>query len=372
MIPAAVAGRFLTVPLKTAPLLVIVVFSLLLRIAIAASVLGIPLGLVLLTGFLNYAFVLLDSVIDGAAEPPVLAVEMMNPVSSQRSVSLLVFVLIVFFASRAATYWFGPWLAAAGALIGAILLPAMIAVQSITGSTLQALNLRTALRLIGRLGSDHALIIACAIAAVLTGVFLSAAVSWPLVIRIALLMYLWLAVFSLIGGVLRERSPDLDLEGAWEPTIRESSSDAQLRRTQDQLIDRIYAEWRGGAHHNALATIAAQVAAADDPLDELRWLYQRIAQWPDSRLAEQLARQLLPQLLTRRHASEALEVVRARLKVNDHFRPLTGAEVLQLASLARDAGDRPTARALLRDFEQLYPCDPALIAVSSLSKQLER
>ena len=136
-------------------------------------------------------------------------------------------------------------------------------------------------------------------------------------------------------------------------------------------IDRIYAEWRGGAHANAWKTVLALVSQSKDQMAELRWLYQRAAQWPDGRLAERLARELLPRLLAKRSTGEALDLVRERLKKDARFRPAGSADLLTLVHLARTAGDRATARLLLQDFSKLYPGDPAQAIVDRLNTQLQ-
>ncbi|MBB6093247.1 hypothetical protein HNQ60_002125 [Povalibacter uvarum] len=364
-----VALRFLSVPLSTAPLLVIIIFSLLLWLAAKASLLGLWLGFILLAGFFNYAFVLLDSVV-GNAEPPVLSIEMMNPVSGQRSLVLLAFVLVIFFTSQAGDYWFGPWLAAVLGLAAATVLPAMLAIQSITGSTLQALHPGIAVRLIARIGGDYWLTVTGIVAMVLVGSFV-ASTSLLLGLRLAILMYLWLAAFSLIGGLVRENGDALGVEDAWEPDTVELDDAAHRESERKQLVDRIYAQWRGGSHHNAWQTVMTEIASGD-PLTQTQWLYESTARWPDPRLANRLARELVPKLLAARRNGEALDLVRARLKTDPDFRPPTSSDLLQLAGLARDAGDRPTARALLRDFDRLYPQDPARTSADLLTRQLER
>lgn len=363
------ALRFLSVPLSTAPLLVIVVFSLLLWLAAKASLLGIWLGFILLAGFFNYAFVLLDSVV-GGTEPPVLSIEMMNPVSGQRSLVVLAFVVVIFFTSRAGDYWFGPWLAALLGLAAAALLPAVLAIQSITGSTLQALHPGTAIRLIGRIGSDYWLAVAAIVAMVLAGSFV-ASTSLMLGAKLAVVMYLWLAAFCLIAGLVREHSDALGIEDAWEPDTLELDDSAHRARERAQLVDRIYAQWRGGSHHNAWQAVMSEIAQGD-PLTQTQWLYEHIARWPDPRLANRLARELVPRLLAQRRNGEALDLVRTRLKTDPDFRPQASGDLLLLAGLARDAGDRPTARALLRDFDRLYPQDPARMSADLLTRQLER
>lgn len=369
---AKTALGFVAVPLRTAPLLVIVTFSVLLFLALKASLLGIPLGLLLLTGFFNYTFVLLDSVISGDAEPPVLSIEMMNPVSAPRSLVLLALVLVLFFTSRAAVHWFGPALGIVAGIACAAVLPALLAVQAVTGSTAQAFNLVTAARLMGRLGGDYATIVVFIVAATLTGMFATSLPALPTLLKLAIAMYLWLASFCLIGGIVRERGDDLGLADAWMPEPFDADEDAGQDRLRTQFVDRIYAEWRGGAHANAWQSVMEQVSNGTNPLTELEWLYERIARWPDPRLANRLAREILPRLMAARRNGEAVDMARARLRADPEFRPTSSGDLLHLAGLARDAGDRPTARALLRDFDRFYPDDAARTAAIRLIQQLER
>lgn len=268
---------FIAVPARTAPLLVILTFSLLLFLAFRASLLGIPLGLLLLTGFFNYTFVLMDSAINGDAEPPVLSMEMMNPLSTPRSLLLLALVLVVFFTSRAAAYWLGAGFAVVAAIGCAAVVPALLSVQAITGSTPQGLSLPTALRLIGRLGADYATVVLFILAAGLIGMYVGSLSALPLALRIAVLMYFWLASFCLIGGILRERADDIGLGDAWTPQPVEDPGNDERDRQRTRLVDRIYAEWRGGAHANAWQSVMGHVGQGPDALVELEWLYERVA-----------------------------------------------------------------------------------------------
>jgi hypothetical protein len=364
--------RYALWPLKTASLLVIIVFSLLLWLAKGAVLLGLPLAIALVTGFANYSLVFLDSIADGAAEPPVLSVEMMNLVNAGRAVLLLAVIVLLMVLPHAIGVFGGRGLEIAGLLLAAAVLPAMIAMQAITGSTMQMLNVRGGAHLIARLGSDYFMLVAAAAGAAGLCSYMFQATDLPTVIRIAVAMLLCLTIFAMIGGVLHERHADLGIDDNEFARDDEQIDADRQRRERDLQVDRIYAQWRGGAQSNALATIAAQLDAADDAFEELKWLYQRAAQWPDQRLAEHLAQQLLPQLLAKRRSGEAFDLLRARLKVNDHFRPHTAEELLQLATLARDAGHRTTAHKLLADAAERYPCDPSLKAIRSLAQQLER
>ena len=373
---AAAFFRYLVMPLQTAPLLLIGTFSILLVLAAKAGLIGIPLGLIVLSWFSKYSFVLMDRLAEGVAEPPVLSTEMVNPLDEQRPMILLLMAIGLFYASDAASYWIGK----RGALVlmfavGA-LLPAVVAVQGATGMVVQSLNPRRVLGLIARLRGDYLLILGfIALVWVFSRFVVASTVGdmLPFVLRIALLMYAWLAMFSLIGGVLFERRFDIGLDDVNTPESLDTGDDDDTpdERVRDREMDRIYAEWRGGAHANAWKTVLSLVEKSSDQITELRWLYRRAAQWPDGRLADRLARELLPRLLAKRLTGEALDLVRERLKKDPRFRPTGSADLLTVVQLARTAGDRATARLLLQDFSTLYPDDPAQAMVDRLNTQLQ-
>lgn len=363
---------YLAVPLRTAPLLLIIIFSVLLLLAIKATLFGIALGLMLLAGFLSYSFTLLDQLAEGKTDPPVLSIEMMNLVGSGRSVPVLVFVVLIFFGSDAAVYWFGPVLAV---LIGVLCLAALIAIiaaQGATGSLAQSMNPVRWWRLIERVPGDYSFVVVCGL--LLYGITAAArAVGLPLILQIALFMYTWLAVFSLIGGLLYERRDELGLADAYEvETVEPDDGGAARERIRQQNIDRIYAEWRGGSHKNAWRSVMSYLAESAEPLAELRWLYAHAKSWPDQRFANRLAQEILPRLLMQRDNGQAVDMVRERLRASPEFRPLAGADLIRLVQLARDAGDRRIARDLLSDFQRFYPNDPAEPTATLLMQQLER
>jgi hypothetical protein len=374
---AAAIFRYLGIPLRMAPLLLIGTFSVLLIVAAKAGLFGIPLGLIILSWFTKYSFVLMDHLAEGVVEPPVLSIEMVNPLSEQRPMIMLLLTIGLFYASDAASYWVGKQGALVLLIAAGAILPAIVAVQGATGTVVQSLNPRRVLGLIGRLRGDYVLILGfIGLVWLFFRIVLESALgdALPLLLRIALLMYAWLAVFSLIGGVLFERRLELGLDDVHTPESATPAADDDEtpdERARDKEIDRIYAEWRGGAHANAWKSVLALVGASKDEVAELRWLYQRAAQWPDGRLAERLARELLPRLLAKRSTGEALDVARERLRKNPQFRPSGSADLLTLVHLARAAGDRATARLLLHDFAALYPGDPAQAVVDRLNTQLQ-
>jgi Tfp pilus assembly protein PilF len=65
-------------------------------------------------------------------------------------------------------------------------------------------------------------------------------------------------------------------------------------------------------------------------------------------------------------------MIRERLSASPDFRPETSGQLLQLAQLAKDAGDRAMARSLVADFGQRYPNDPLASSVVNLQAELAR
>jgi hypothetical protein len=185
-------------------------------------------------------------------------------------------------------------------------------------------------------------------------------------------LYGWLALFAIMGGVLFEHRVDLGLDPKESPERQQAKARREHDKELDLVVDRVFAEWRGGAVHNAWRSVERHLRERAQPEQALRDLLERAERWPDQRLANRLAQELLPHLLRTRRPGEALDMVRARLRADSAFRPIEAGDLIKVAELARDAGDRSTARALLADFERRFPDNPGHALVSRLAQQLER
>jgi hypothetical protein len=187
-----------------------------------------------------------------------------------------------------------------------------------------------------------------------------------------LFMYLWLAMFACIGGTIYEQREQLGIDVAESPELAAARAHAEVERQRDKIMDQLFWETRSGTISNAAETIRKLLADAPRPLDECRWLYARAASMENQRLANHLAQLTLPRLIDARASGEALTMLRQRLAAKTDFKPKTSTEVLQLAQLARDAGDRPMARQLLADFDRHFPNDALAVAVHRMEVELER
>jgi hypothetical protein len=380
--PAAEIFKYLLIPLRGASLVLIAIFSVLLLIAAGGGLIGLPLALLTVSWFFKYGFALLDHVADGVTEPPVLSYEMLNPVNESRPLGLLLIVFVYGCFTEALRYWFGADVIGALRVLGVFLLPAVIMAQA-AGTFWQSLNPILLLQVVARVPGSYIFILA-----VLGGFWwlASAMVNWvpaaqlpfsvhiplPASLRVAIVMYAFLASFAMIGGVLFERRKELGFEPSHSPERAAEKADRERQREFDLLIDRIFAEWRGGAYGNAWRTIEAHLQKSERPSDDLRALFARAVQWPDGRLAYRLAQELVPQLLAARRTGDALNIARSQLRVDARFKPTASSDAIKLIELARDAGDRSTARMLLAGFDDNYDDEAARRIAAQLAQQLER
>src|SRR6516165_7004475 len=86
--------RYFLLPFHSTTLLLLGTFTLGWALVAKAGFLGIPMGLILLSWFSKYCFVLLDSITAGSETPPVLSVEMVNPIDEQRPVTQAAIVVL--------------------------------------------------------------------------------------------------------------------------------------------------------------------------------------------------------------------------------------------------------------------------------------
>jgi hypothetical protein len=193
-----------------------------------------------------------------------------------------------------------------------------------------------------------------------------------LILRMALLMLLWLTLFSVLGGVIYARRLELGFEPEHSPERRQRRDDAERDRARNLFLDLIFTEYRSGNPRNAWNSIQQRAAQSGDLIAEYSWIYERVATWPKPRLASRIAQALLPLLLNAKRNGEALRIVKERLHADPEFRPLASSELIALALLARDGGDRPLARALLQDFDRHFPADALSTRARGLSEELAR
>jgi hypothetical protein len=334
--------RYFLLPFHSTSLVLLGTFTLGGVLVAHAGLLGIPMGLILLSWFFKYCFVLLDSITAGNEAPPVLSIEMVNPIDEQRPLAQAAIIVFGILLARTISNHLGQ---AAGLATGSLLLfelPASVAVLGMTGNPLLAVWPPEIWAITRACGREYVLINVSMFAAgvlVYGLVYLGA----PLWLTIALAQLWFLFAFSLVGGAIFEHRIELGIESRTRQEREAEHTEREHARERGRMLDRAHAHFRLGKLPEGWQEIQAWVEQCEKGgprLRELDALLRSASSWDDVRPADRLADELIAALLTRKENGKALEVLEQRLRSNPGFRP---ANVVRLTELASAAG-KPALR----------------------------
>jgi hypothetical protein len=355
--------RYFLVPFHGTPLLLVVTFSIGLALASQAGFMGIPLGFILLSWFFKYCFVVLDSIVAGDNEPPVLSIEMVNPISEQRPLALALLIILEGTLVVALQKYAGAAAALCTLIVLTWALPANIAILAVTRNPFHAIWPPTLFVLIKALGRDY--VVLNAITLVAAGVFYWMAVhAVSIAIALIAMQLMYLLTFALVGGSLFEHRLELGIESR---TRQERIAERDAREHEAErrrMLDRAYSGFRVRKPIEGWQEIEAWLrqygqappresqspdrsggSPGDSPLlVEYRAVLEAASKWDDVRAADRLANDLVALLLAKRANGEVLSVVESRLATNPQFQVLPPAQALRVAELAGAAGKRPLQR----------------------------
>jgi hypothetical protein len=350
-------------------LAVVLVFGILSTVAGSAGLFGLPLGIILLSWFFKYAYILFDHVVRGFDEPPTLDISMVNPVSEQRPLLQLLVVLIVallvkYVATRS------PASAAGLTALFLAVSPASVAILGLEGNPIKAINPVALIRMIAGLGGRYVLLLGVIAGATLLLQVVSRLHLWN-ILNTTIGLFAILAVFSALGGSLYDRRHELGIEAWHSPEKIEAKKRSAEDAKSAAVVTEAYGLVRVGSHVKAWEMLQTWLADRGNEFPDYRWLIERCATWNDRRYANRLAEEYVERLLASRRTGEALDAVVARCRQDADFRPKTAAATLEIAELAaRGGGASKVARHLLRDFGKRFAGDAHVAAARDLARQL--
>ncbi len=361
--------RHLLRPIRGGAAAVLVVFAVLLTFAAKAGLMGLPATLILTSWFFKYAYILFDHTVRGFDEPPVLDIQMLNPLDEQRPLAQVVIIALIYVAVGFVRHTLGSAPALGVAAVTGLLLPASVAVLGMEGNILKAAYPVAWIRVVHGLGSMYLLVLAVIAGyALLIGILYRWEV--PLPAQFAIFMFCVLSVFSVLGGVLYERRHELGLETWVSPERTEERRQAQELRQSEHQVTEAYGQVRVGSHTRAWQLLQDWLTARGQSPEDYRWLCAKVASWGDPRYLTRLTEDYVDRLLLLKRTGEALNVVAARLADDPGFRPKSAAATLQVARIAAAGGAPRVARILLADFSTRFAGDPSIAAAEMLARQL--
>ncbi len=329
-------------PARPTALLLLALLAALLALARAAGSIGWRLAIIVLSWLFKYAYVLLDLASEGIDEPPVLSVEMVNPVEQRPLMQL---------AICAAGFGFAWWVGGAAGYVVAglvlLVLPATAAVLGVTGSALEALNPVPLVRVIRGLGPYYALLVVATLA---FGGAIHGLASLPLwdVVRTAAALWLLLSLFSVIGGAIYERRAALGHAPQVSPARTADREEHARTMRRDRMLDEAFVparvhesarvaqpirEWLATEHGAALATDAQAILA-------------RSVAWNDPRACAAVAQVVIARLVAERQLTLALTLFDTARAAAPGLTVAGDADLGTLIAHARASGRRRYAEQL--------------------------
>jgi hypothetical protein len=369
--PALVFLRYLLLPATSLTMLVlVVVVSIGLSLAQFAGLFGLPIDLMLLSWLCNYSYISLEAIANGAREPPVLALEMLNPANEARPLFQLALIVIVI-AILGMVVYLDPALAGALAILLLAALPASIGTLAVASSVWQSVHPEVLWHIARTLGAGYFAIVAVVLGygfAIYGLMHFDILPLWPV---IALGVFAWLSVFALIGGSIYEHREMLGHDAIDAPERRAARLQYEIDRERGRFLDGIHAQARSGNLAGAWDSIEHELATHRHDFAYYDWLLDRLGEREDVRLARRLAQDYIAKALGRDNA-RATSIAQRALRADPTFRPRSGTQCLRVADLLRLSGDRPGAQNLLSDFAAQFPGDPAIADAESMVNELKR
>jgi hypothetical protein len=341
--------RYLLMPFHATPLILVGTFTILFWFALHAGLFGIPLALILTSWFFKYCYVLLDAVVAGHHELPVLSVEMLNPVDEQRP--LFQAVMSVFGAL--ACWWVYQNVAPiAGLALGAVLLialPATVGLLAISDSWVHALSPPAIGRVMKGLGRTYVAAVAVTVGgAMLIGVLASTLDSELL--DLALSQLVFIAMFCFIGGAIFESRVELQLATR---THGERVAERDERYHADErgaVLDRSYSLLRLKRRTDAWANLETWMrkhCPDAHPFTEYHALLTATCAWDDPVIGDKVATEYIGKLLACGETGMALDALEMRLTSNPNFYPAGQPYTVRLTQLVTLSGRKAMTRQLL-------------------------
>jgi len=326
------AGREVAYPFANlAVLLALVMFALLFNLALAAGVLGVWLGFIILPAFFRYALFLLEARAQGH-DAPAPGIEAFSLVDNFWAVFPAVLpCAFIWLEWRIMSG--GSFALAGGALLAFLLMyPASMAVLAVTRSPLQSVNPLAVWRMVRLCGSDYWWIPGIVVPLTAVLVWL-ARVDLPFLLFDVAANYVFVLMFTLTGAVLfaRDAMQDVEIELALEKTDEESRTDllAARKRVASHAYGFISRDNRTGG----FAHIRQWLEREANRDEAYGWFFREMLTWESKLPALFFAQDFLHQLLCWQMEREALKLISRCLHEDADWLP------------ARD--DRPAVRALL-------------------------
>ncbi len=328
---------------SSSTLITLATFVLLILLAVKAGILGLWLAIVVVPAYLRYLTMIAEArARDRDASPP--GIEFFTLVGNAWTLFPVIPVVLLGFLAVEAMQAFGAAAALVIALLGGVVLPAIIGVLVITHSPLQSVDPRAIGRFIRNCGASYAYALLAAVLVVAVPMMLDFLPAW---VRSLIEVYLLAAFFAVIGAVTRGAGgmDDVELPDGVLPDPDETLAAEVADRTR--VLNHAYGFLSRGNREGGLEHIYASLRDDPDPDEAWRWYLEQMLRWEDVYPGLLLAQQYLGRLLANGEQVAAVKLMLRCGLIDEAFRPL-GADLPRAIAAAQACNNRELAETLSR------------------------
>lgn len=324
-------------------LIALATFVLLILLALQAGVLGLWLAIAVVPAYLRYLTMIAEArARDRDASPP--GIEYFTLVGNAWTLFPVVPVVFLGFLVVESMQAFGAAAALVVALLGSLVLPAIIGVLVITHSPLQSVDPRAIRSFIRGSGASYAYAPVAAILVVAVPMTLDFLPLWA---RSLLEVYLLAAFFAVVGAVTRSAGliDEMELPGGVLPDPVETLAAEAADRTR--VLNHAYGFLSRGNRDGGLEHIYTSLRNDPDPDEAWRWYLEQMLRWEDTYPGLLLAQQYLGRLLANGEQLAAVKLMLRCVAVDEAFRPLS-ADLPRAIAAAEACNNRELVETLSR------------------------
>ena len=293
------------------------VYGLLQALCQLGGILGLWLGILLFMSIWRYSYQLMSAVAQGRERIPAPDIDSMRFFGGWT----VFWHFVSFPGIIIATAPFQPY-GSIVAVIVALIFPASAALMGVTASLSQAFNPVAIAHFARTVGRDYWALVGGTV-----GVFVGTSLlkSWILPVLdgisfvVANMVTIWalLAAFALIGSVIRTYRLEFEIGGELKSPVERQLE----RRHEDWMrdLDIAYAALRSESYAAGYKTLHDLVDREGDSIEVNYWLIENMLEWEEKRFALEVAVKLIPRLLEKGDADDALELYRRCRRRNAEF-----------------------------------------------------
>jgi hypothetical protein len=344
-------SRILLVPFHPTNLVMVGIFGVLMTLCLAGGLYGLFGVMFLQVWLLKYCFVLVQHLADGAAEPPVMDMDMLSPFEIRPWVQGTILMG-------------GAWLCfliggKAGVALGVVLLailPATIAILGFGEHPWEAVNPLTWYRVIRGLGPFYVALLVALVVVAAIGMLLRKIELWS-VVEVAIALWCELAFFGLVGASLYLRRKQLGFEPSRSPERAAARAEMERLKLRARMVDDVFQLVRIGKHVDATAPLALWLrdTDAEHVSKDSYFVAEQALRWDSLPALNTLGSTLIRHLMRYGRPDAALAVFEILRTRATNFTMDSVADLRTLAEFAESQGREELARSMRLETPVIHP-----------------